>query len=106
VLGSDIDRGSLEAATGGIVPESALGEAPAELRAHCRLPSALRQPGLSVRSPRAARALLRRAGFARTVDKGVRRHAARKLRGRMWVIGVTTSHLPCDLPIRFVQGRR
>ena len=84
----------------------ALSGTPVELHASCAVPPAMSWPGTSVRSRRAARALLRRAGFARPVYAGVRRGVQRSMRGDHVVVDYTTSQLPCDMPLRFRLGRR
>ena len=84
----------------------ALSGTPVELHASCTLPGAMTWPGTSVRSRRAAAALLRRAGFSRPVFKGVRRGVRPGLRGDYVVTDYSTSRLPCDLPLKFRLGRR
>ena len=84
----------------------ALSGTPVELNANCSVPGAMSWPGTSVRSRRAARALLRRAGFARPVYAGMRRGLRRGMRGDYVVVDYGTSSLPCDLPLKFRLGQR
>jgi hypothetical protein len=79
---------------------------PTDLHASCKVPPAMSAPGTSVRSRRAARALLRRAGFSRPVYAGVRRGLLRGMRGDHVVVDYSTTQLPCDLPLKFRLGRR
>jgi hypothetical protein len=81
----------------------ALAGTPVELGAHCRVPSALTIPGTTVRTKRAARRLLRSAGFERVRFAGPRHGIVRSARGR-YVVLTTSALLPCDTRVRVHRG--
>ena len=78
----------------------ALSGTPVELHASCSIPEAMSSPGTTVRSQRAARALLRRAGFARPIYAGVRKGMRPNMDGDYVVVDYSTTSLPCNLPAR------
>jgi len=80
-----------------------LAGTPVELNASCTVPSALRWPGTTVRTKRAAKRLLARAGFERVRYAGVRHGVARGMRGR-YVVLASSSVLPCDGKVRVHRG--
>lgn len=84
----------------------ALSGTPVELHASCSIPEAMSSPGTTVRSQRAARALLRRAGFARPAYAGVRKGMGSNMQGDYVVVDYSTTSLPCNLPLKFRLGRR